>query len=179
MAELATLARPYANAAFDLAKGIDRLDQWSRMLTLLAAAAQTEEIEELIAAPALTDEVKAHQLIEVASDNLDDRGRRLVHVLAANKRLDLLPEIATQFEVRKAQAEELVDVEISAAVELTEAQVNAYAQALKRRFEQEVEVTTVVDPRLLGGAVVRAGDTVIDGSLRGRLARLGETLLHA
>ena len=179
MAELATLARPYANAAFDLAKGADRLELWSRMLAVLAAAAQTEEIEELIAAPALTDEVKAHQLIEVASDHLDDRGRRLVHVLAANKRLDLLPEIATQFEVRKAEAEEVVDVEISAAIELTEAQVDAYAQALKRRFDQEVEVTTVVDPRLLGGAVVRAGDTVIDGSLRGRLARLGETLLHA
>ena len=179
MAELATLARPYANAAFDLAKGIDRLDQWARMLSVLAAAAQTDAIEALINAPALADEVKAHQLIEVASEQLDDRGRRLVHVLAANKRLDLLPEIATQFEVRKAEAEQVVDVEIRAAVPLTEGQVDAYAQALKRRFEQEVDVKTVVDPGLLGGAVVYAGDTVIDGSFRGRLARLSEALLHA
>ena len=179
MAELATLARPYANAAFDLAKGIDRLDQWARMLGVLAATAQTDGIEALINAPALADEVKAHQLIEVASEQLDDRGRRFVQVLAANKRLDLLPEIATQFEVRKAEAEQVVDVEIHAAVPLTAAQVDAYAQALKRRFEQEVDVTTVVDSRLLGGAVVYAGDTVIDGSLRGRLARLGEALLHA
>ncbi len=179
MAEIATLARPYANAAFDLAKRLDRLDRWSRMLAILATATHTDEMQALIGSPALADEVKAHRLIEVASEHLDDLGRRFVHVLSANKRLHLLGEIASQFETRKAAAEQVVDVEITAAVALTATQIDAYSQALERRFEQVVHVNLAVDPGLVGGAVIRAGDTVIDGSLRGRLTRLNEALMHA
>ena len=109
-------------------------------------------------------------------DALDDRGRRFVYVLADNKRLDLLPEIAAQFETRKAEAERVLDVEITAAVTLSEAQVNVYTEALRRRFGQQVHVTAGVDAALVGGAVIRAGDTVIDGSVRGRLARLMDAL---
>ena len=179
MAELATLARPYANAAFDLAKAGRRLPQWSRMLGVLATAAETSEVEALIGAPSLRSEVKAHRLINLLGDELDDRGRRFVHVLAANKRLELLPEIAAQFEVRKAEAELVLDVEIVSAVGLSAAQKDAYAQALKRRFDQDVQVTERVDSQLVGGAVVRAGDTVIDGSVRGRLSRLVDALQRA
>ena len=179
MAEIATLARPYANAAFNLAKGLDRLDQWSRMLAVADAVVQTDTAQALIAAPALADVVKARRLIDVMGDALDDRGRRFVHVLADNKRLHLLPEIATQFEALKAEAEKVMDVQITAAVELTGTQADAYSSALERRFDQEVHVQISVDPSLLGGAVIRAGDTVIDGSLRSRLTRLNEALLHA
>ena len=178
MAEIATLARPYANAAFNLAKEQRRLDQWSRMLAVVAAAAQTDEAHALIGTPALTDSVKARRLIEVVEDHLDDRGRRFVHVLADNKRLGLLPEIATQFEALKAEAEKVVDVEIATAVALADEQIDAYSKALERRFEREVHVNVAVDPALVGGAVIRAGDIVIDGSLRDRLTRLNEALLR-
>ena len=110
---------------------------------------------------------------------MDERGRRFIHVLADNKRLDLLAEIAAQFEVLKAAAEHVVDVKITTAVALTNEQKDAYVQALGRRFEQEVHMHVAVDPSLVGGAIVRAGDTVIDGSLRDRLTRLNEALLRA
>lgn len=179
MAELATLARPYAKAAFDLARSADRLDRWSRMLGLLSAAAQTPEAKALIGTPALPSEAKAHRLIDIVRDDLDDSGRRFVLVLADNKRLELLPEIAEQFEARKAEAEQILDVEIAAAVGLSETQMNDYAEALERRFSQQVNLSVAVDPGLVGGAVIRAGDTVIDGSVRGRLTRLVEALQRA
>ena len=176
MAENATLARPYANAAFDLAKSHRSLPRWSRMLGLLGAAVQTAEVRALIGTPSLGDEVKAHRLIDLVRDELDDRGRRFVQVLAENKRLELLPEIAAQYEARKAEAERVLDVEIVAAAKPSDDQIEAYRQGLAARFEQQVSVTVSVDPSLLGGAVLRAGDTVIDGSVRGRLARLADGL---
>ena len=179
MAEIATLARPYANAVFELARSNDRLDKWSRMLGLLSATAQTPEAKALIGSPALPSVAKAHRITDVVGDELDHGGRRFVLVLADNKRLDLLPEIAAQFEERKAQAEQVLDVEITAAVALSEAQVHDYVQALEGRFNQQVNVTAMVEPDLVGGAVVRAGDTVIDGSVRGRLTRLVEALQRA
>ena len=176
MAEVATLARPYANAVFDLARSLDRMAEWSPMLGLLARAAQTKEVRALIAAPSLTGAAKAHQLVDVVRDEVDDRCRRFVHVLADNHRLDLLPEISAQYEVLKAEAEKILDVHITAAVELTDTQVDAYAAALRRRFDQDVNVSVSVDASLVGGAIVRAGDTVVDGSVRGRLSRLVESL---
>lgn len=176
MAEIATLARPYANAVFDLAHSAGRLTEWSPMLALLARAVETDEVKELIAAPSLAPAVKAHQLIDVVREDIDDRCRRFVNVLADNQRLDLLPEIAAQFEALKAEAEKTLDVEITAAVELTDQQVASYAQALRQRFDQDVNVSVDIDPGLVGGAIVRAGDTVIDGSVRGRLTRLVESL---
>ena len=176
MAEIATLARPYANAVFDLARSLDRLAEFSPMLALLARAVETKEVRALIAEPSLTPAAKAHQLIDVVRDDVDDRCRRFVQVLADNQRLDLLPEIATQYEALKAEAEKTLDVEITTAVQLTERQFDNYTEALRRRFEQDVNVNVEVDPALVGGAVIRAGDTVIDGSVRGRLTRLVESL---
>ena len=176
MAEIATLARPYANAVFDLARSAGRLTEWSPMLALLARAVETDQVRDLVAAPSLAPAVKAHQLIDVVREDIDDRCRRFVNVLADNHRLELLPEIAAQFEALKAEAEKTLDVEIAAAVELTDQQVDSYAQALRQRFDQDVNVSVDIDPGLVGGAIVRAGDTVIDGSVRGRLTRLVESL---
>ena len=176
MAEIATLARPYANAVFDLARSAGRLTEWSPMLALLARAVETDQVRELVATPSLAPSVKAHQLIDVVREDIDDRCRRFVNVLADNHRLELLPEIAAQFEALKAEAEKTLDVEITAAVELTDQQVDSYTQALRQRFDQDVNVSVDIDPGLVGGAIVRAGDTVIDGSVRGRLTRLVESL---
>lgn len=179
MAENATLARPYANAAFALAEGQRRLPEWSQALGQLAAAVRTSEVSALIGAPALSSEVKAHRLAEVVGDALDDRGRRFVRVLADNGRLGLLPEIAAHFDARKAEAERVLDVEITAAVALSAEQRQAFAAGLRKRFNQDVQVAATVDASLLGGAVIRAGDTVVDGSVRGRLRRLVVALQRA
>lgn len=179
MAEVATLARPYANAVFDLARKQDRLAEWARMLGLLSFAVQTPEAKELIASPTLAGEVKAQRLSDYLEEALDAFGRRFLRVLGSNKRLGLLPEIAAQFEARKAAAERVLDVQIVTAVELTGEQRAAYAAALEQRFDREVQITDAVDPGLLGGAIIRAGDTVIDGSVRGRLTRLTDALQHS
>ena len=179
MAELATLARPYANAVFDLATERDGLERWSRMLGLAAAASREPAVQALIESPAISDERKAHTLIDLVREELDDAGRRFLHTLAENKRLPLLSEIGEQFEALKAEAERVLEVEIASAVSLSEDELKQFTDALARRFEREIQVSTVVDANLLGGAVVRAGDTVVDGSVRGKLDKLAESLARA
>jgi F-type H+-transporting ATPase subunit delta len=169
MAEIATLARPYAKAVFELAKSQARLGPWGDMLALLAAVASQPLVEQLLESPDIPEPDKARRLSGLCADALDDRGRALVDLLARNKRLALIGEINVQFEELKAQEERVLDVEVVSAFPLTDAQSALLRDALARR----------VDPGLVGGAVIRAGDTVVDGSLRGRLARLAETLQRA
>lgn len=176
MAELATLARPYANAAFDIAKSDSQLDAWSRMLALLGAAATTAGVQRLLESPDLEDGAKASKLGELLNEDLNDRGKRFLHVLAENKRLPLLPEIAEQFEERRAEEEQVLDVEIVAAYALSEAQEQKLGDALGRKYGREINMSSRVDDSLIGGAIIRAGDTVIDGSVQGRLQKLKETL---
>ncbi|MEQ8858262.1 MAG: F0F1 ATP synthase subunit delta [Pseudomonadales bacterium] len=176
MAELATLARPYANAVFDLAKSDRALDAWSRMLALLAAASVEPRVRRLLDSPDLAAQAKAHRLAELCGDELNDKARNLVGLLARNKRLDIIDEIRGQFEERKAEAERVLEVEVVTAYELGDEQAETLRSALQRKFDREVNLTGRVDARVLGGAVIRAGDTVIDASLRGRLDKLAESL---
>lgn len=176
MAELATLARPYAKAVFEIAKRDNALDRWSRMLGVLGSVAATPKIRQLLDSPNTPEEQKAHQLLDVCGDDLDDRARRVVHVLATNRRLGLIEEIHEQFEVLKAQDEQVLDVEVISAFPLSREQQERIQTALGERYQREVNLSSRVDQHLLGGAVIRAGDTVIDGSVRGKLAKLAETL---
>ncbi len=178
MAELATLARPYANAVFDIAKDEKRMEAWSKALAYLAAAVTTPSIRELLATPNTTSEAKAHKLTEIVGDELDHRGRRFVAVLARNKRLGLLPEIAAQFEALRAEQERTLEVEVISAHPLSPEDEQRLVDALAKRYEREVQLTARVDANLIGGAIVRAGDTVVDGSVRGKLEKLSETLLR-
>ncbi|MEN9508375.1 MAG: hypothetical protein RLZZ621_938 [Gemmatimonadota bacterium] len=179
MAEIATLARPYAKAVFELAKSQARLGPWGDMLALLAAVASQPLVEQLLESPDMPEPDKARRLAALCADSLDDRGRALVDLLARNKRLGLIGEINAQFEELKAQEERVLDVEVVSAFPLTDAQSALLRDALARRYAREVNMTSRVDPALVGGAIIRAGDTVVDGSLRGRLARLAETLQRA
>lgn len=178
MAEFATLARPYARAAFEAAReaGDDGLDRWSRMLAWLAAATETEALAQELSSPARSPEGKALLLTEVAGDALDDQGRKLVRVLAGNRRLALLPEIATQYEALKDEAQRTLEVEVVTARALSEAELEQLRAGLARRFAKEIALESRVDGGLLGGAVIHAGDTIIDGSIRGRLDRLADSL---
>ena len=176
MAEAATLARPYANAVFDIAKADGRLDIWSRALAFLAGASDDSAIKALIDSPSVSSQEKAFKLAGLVGDELGDKGRKLLVVLAANKRLDLLKEIQDQFEVLKAEEESTLDVEVISAFELSLEERERITAALFARYSREVQMTTKIDQGLIGGAIIRAGDTVIDGSVRGKLNKLEETI---
>jgi F-type H+-transporting ATPase subunit delta len=176
MAEIATLARPYANAVFDIAKAEKHLEVWSRQLSFAAAAAVDPTVKEVIDAPSVTNDEKAKKIAQVCGDELNQIGRKFVQVLARNKRLHLLSEISAQFEALRAEEEKSLDVEVISAYELTVQEQMRLADVLHRRFEREIQLTSRVDAALLGGVVIRAGDTVIDGSVRGKLEKLAESL---
>ena len=176
MAELATLARPYAKAVFEMAKSQRRLDPWGQMLDLLAAVTREEAVVRMLDSAELSDPEKARRLVALCADDLDDRGRALVDLLAANKRLEVIGELRDQFDALKAQEQQVLDVEIVSAYELTDEQTRTLRDALQGKFQRDVNVTSRVEPSLVGGALIRAGDTVIDGSVRGKLERLAEAL---
>ena len=176
MAELATIARPYANAVFSLAKRENALDRWSGMLNVLAATTEHPTVNALLDSPDLPGSAKAFRLAEVCGDELDDRGKKFLQSLADNDRLGLVGEIRTQFETLRAEEEKSLDVEVVSAYELSESQSDALKASLNAKFQKEITIETRVDASLIGGAIVRAGDVVIDGSIRGKLAKLAETL---
>lgn len=176
MAEIATMARPYAKAVFELAQDAGELDLWSRQLAFLAIAMAEPTVKALIETPSVSYEQKAFRLMELVRDSATSSVGNFIQVLAENKRLPLLLEISEQFEVLKAQAEKLLDVEITSTVALTDEELRGFTQALERRFDQNINVSTAIDETLIGGAVIRAGDTVIDGSVRAKLDKLAEAL---
>ena len=178
MAELATVARPYANAVFDIAKRESALEQWSAMLTTLDGTTRHELVSRLLDSPDLPASAKAFRLAELCGDDLDDRGKKFLQSLADHDRLRLIPEIRTQFEALRAEEQRSLDVEVVSAFALTEEQSSGLQQALKQKFEKDISIETYVDQSLIGGAVIRAGDIVIDGSVRGKLNKLAETLEH-
>ncbi|MFZ6047896.1 F0F1 ATP synthase subunit delta [Pseudomonas sp. CR3202] len=176
MAELTTLARPYAKAAFEYAQAHQQLAAWSAMLGLAAEVSQDDAMQSVLKAPRLTSAEKANSFIEVVGDKLDAQARNFVHVLSENGRLVLLPEIAEQFELYKAEQEKSVDVEVTSAFALSDEQQDKLAKVLSARLSREVRLHAVEDSSLIGGVVIRAGDLVIDGSVRGKIAKLAEAL---
>ena len=176
MAELATIARPYANAVFELAKRDDTLEQWSRMLNVLDATTAHETVALLLDSPDLPASAKAFRLAEICGDELDDRGKKFLGSLAEHDRLSLIREVREQFEELRAEEQKSLEVEVISAYPLSDAQSDALKQALNRKFDKEISIESRVDQSLIGGAVIRAGDMVIDGSIRGKLHKLAETL---
>tara|TARA_R110000823_G_scaffold305771_1_gene427972 strand:+ start:19055 stop:19591 length:537 start_codon:yes stop_codon:yes gene_type:complete len=176
MAELSTLARPYAKAAFEYARDKSALGEWSQQLATLAAIATDERVAAVLDNPALTDEQQADKLNAVSGDSVSGEVRNFVHILADNKRLALLPEIHRQFELYKANQEKSVDVQVISAYDLSDEMTARLVEVLGRKLEREVKITTSTDQSLLGGVLIRAGDTVIDGSVRGRLSKLAEAM---
>ena len=177
MAELSTLARPYAKAAFECAVAGDALDAWSEALAWLAQLVEDAQLAPLLRSPAVDRAQRATLLIELGGERLADPVRNFVQVLAENDRLLLLPVLFEQFQALKADHRCLVEVEVTSAAPIDESQQQRLAAALVRRLGREVRIQVSIDPGLIGGAIIRAGDTVIDGSLRGRLNKLAGALL--
>ena len=169
MSEPVTLARPYARAAFQLAQQQGRLKDWSHALGFAAHVSADPQAQALLQHPHLA---VADAVSLVSVEGADESVQRFFGLLADNRRLPLLPEIAGLYEQLRAEAERVVRARITAASPLPAAELESLKAALKRRFQREVEVETAVDASLIGGAVIDAGDVVIDGSIRGKLERL-------
>ncbi len=176
MAELSTLARPYAKAAFQVAVQDGTLNNWSKMMILSAAVSVDATVGVLLADPSLSSEALASSFLSVCGDEIDAKGANFVHLLAENKRLKLLPEISAQFQALKANQEKTLDVQVTTAYALSPETLEKLTQSLKVKLEREVKLNTNVDQSLLGGAVIRTGDTVIDSSVRGKLVKLAESM---
>ena len=175
--ELATIARPYARAAFTYALDqTEGLVTWSRMLSLLAATARQEMVRQALDDPSLSDEQVAELLVRLLGDELSEEGRNFVAVLSAYSRIELLPNISEMFELLKANHEKTMDVEISSAFEVTQSEKESLSQALNTKLQREINLETSVDKSLLGGVVIKAEDTVIDDSVRGKLQKLSNAL---
>jgi F-type H+-transporting ATPase subunit delta len=176
VADRATIARPYARAAFAHARQSKDLAAWSKLLGSAAAGAADARVARLIGNPHVTGDELVDLLGGLSKQAAGDDGKNFLRALAANRRLALLPEIAAQFEKLRADVEGVVDVEVVAAREIAAPQEKKLQAALAKRLGREVRMHTRIDETLLGGAIVRAGDLVIDGSLKGRLERLGSAL---
>jgi len=176
MAELTTLARPYAKAAFEFAQAASNVQSWYEALEVSAAVVSQAQVKQALAASGLSAQQKASVFVQVCGDQLDEKQQNFIRTLASNKRLALLPYIKELFARMKAQQEKTIDVEVTAAYELPVDLINKLAQALSAKLDRKVSVQGSVDKSLLGGVVIHTGDTVIDGSVRGRLAKLAEAL---
>ncbi len=176
MADKTTIARPYAKAAFAEAQTEGGLAAWSDALRTGAAVMADERVHQLLGDPHVTPEQLASLVADIAAGSLPAQGRNFIATLAENHRLDCLAEISALFDALKDDAEGVADVTVTAAVELSGPQAQAISEALGRRLKRQVRLHTQVDPALLGGAVLRAGDLVIDGSVRGRLTRIARDM---
>jgi len=177
MSELNTVARPYAQAAFDLAKEAGSLSHWSDMLGFAAAVSVDEAIREAIDSPNLSVSQQADLFVQVCGEQLNDQGHNFVKLLAENRRLTLFPEIAALFEELRADAEGTLEATVITAKPISDEQQQQMANALKARFNREVVLQVEIDESIIGGAIIRAGDTVIDGSARGKLEKFAHALV--
>ena len=175
MSQSLTLARPYARAAFAASRNDGRAASWSQALAFAAQVAADPRVQALLSHPQLSNDDAVALL---ATDGADEELKRFIGLLADNHRLVLLPEIAGLFEQLRLEAERIVRARVTSATPLPEAELATIREALKKRLGREVEIEAAVDASLIGGAVIDAGDVVIDGSLRGKLDRLQSALAH-
>ncbi|MEO8062620.1 MAG: F0F1 ATP synthase subunit delta [Pseudomonadota bacterium] len=176
MAERTTTARPYAKAIFALAREGSSLAATSASLIRAAEVVVDPRVHALLGSPHVTPAQLAEFVAGITGAGLDENGRNFIALLAQNRRLGFLPEIAALFEQMKAEVENAVDVEVISATALNSDQESRYAAALQKKLGRTVRLHTKVDGTLLGGAVLKAGDLVIDGSIKGRLERLATEL---
>ena len=173
MSQALTLARPYARAAFAVAREAGALPAWSDALGFAARAAAEPQAAVLLDNPRLT---RADVVALLAPDGAQDAFRNLLGLLFDNRRLSLLPEIAGLFDELRFEAERVVRAKVTSAATLGDGELETIKAALRKRFGREVEIETAIDESLIGGALIDAGDVVIDGSIKGKLERLQSAL---
>lgn len=177
MAEIQTLARPYAEAVFELAQSRQALTAWSEMLAFITAIAADANMQRLASDPRVNRGRFLDLFLDLGGKDINAEGANFIRLLVENHRLNLLPEILEQYEARKTEAEARVEATVVSAFPLEATQLQSLSDALKRKLGREVNLTIEVDKTLLGGIVIRTGDLVIDGTVRGRLADLATYLI--
>jgi F-type H+-transporting ATPase subunit delta len=172
MAELATIARPYAEAAFALAKDSNAMGKWAEMLRALSTVSQDAQMRAALDSPKLSAAQKSSLFSSVVGDGLNDVGRKFVNTVVEAGRGKLLPHISTQFDALKNEAENAAVAMIRTAMPLTDEQRASFAQSLQKKFGKTIQIKETVDESLIAGAIISVGDQVIDGSAKGRLAAM-------
>ncbi|WP_374404267.1 F0F1 ATP synthase subunit delta [Niveibacterium sp.] len=175
MAENVTVARPYAEAAFKLAREANALEAWAQALARLAAVAGEPRIRDSLGDPRVTADQAARVFVEVAGDLTADQ-KNFVNVLAENERLTVLPEILSLFTAQKDAHEGVKDALVSSAFPIDAATLARLVADLENRFKAKVKATVQIDPELIGGVKIAVGDEVIDASVRGKLAAMAAAL---
>ena len=176
MAEISTIARPYAVAAYKLGREQKALAKWSEMLGFSAAVANDPQIKAYIQDPKVVSTELLATFLKVCGDKLNEQGQNLVKVLVEYGRLAILPEIHAAFEALKAQDEGTLDAQIVAAAKISAAETKDLVKRLETKFGKKIEASVSVDPEIIGGIKIIVGDTVIDASIKGQLQNLAYTL---
>ncbi|MFK7890041.1 MAG: F0F1 ATP synthase subunit delta [Granulosicoccus sp.] len=172
MADYTTAARPYAKAVFELAQETGQFDIWSDRLAFWSTMVASPEMSQRLEAPGLTHQDRARMIETVAGEEMDDNSRNFIRLLSENNRIAMIPDMHGIYEQLRAEAEGEIEATVTTAFELTEDQSQRIIDALSKRLNRKVRIVTVVDSDLIGGAVLRAGDLVIDGSLKGRVENM-------
>lgn len=176
MAELSTLARPYAEAVFKRAKQANAASAWSDALHFLSAVGQDSDLAKIVSNPSVGKERSTKLLLDICQDQIHDEAKNLLKLLVENGKLQLLPNISVLYEQCRAEDEGYVNVDLCSAYALTKAEQNKYVAMLEKQLGKKVNVTVSVDKALIGGILAKAGDKVIDGSIRGQLHQLAKRL---
>jgi len=175
MSELTTVARPYAKAAFDYAVEANAVDNWLEMLVFAAEVSNNETMTTYLSGGVSVDQAQ-ELFLNVCGDQLNSNGQNFIKVLAENERLLVLPQVVTLFSEFKAEYDKEITVDVTSAIELSADQQTTLGAALEKRLARKVKLNCVVDVNVVSGLVIKAGDMVIDGSVRGKLNRLATTM---
>lgn len=175
MAELSTIARPYAKAAFDFAVEHQAVEPWAEMLSFAALVSENESMKPLLNGSLSSDKL-AELFINICGEQIDVNGQNLIKVMAENDRLGVLPAVAQQFAEYRLEWAKEVEATVTSATELSAEQVQQISVSLEKRLARKVKLNCSVDAGLIAGVIIKAGDLVIDGSVRGKLTRLTDKL---
>ena len=176
MADNATIARPYAKAVFDYAQESNSFDEWTTVLDQLAVISSDESFSALVNDPRVEDSKITELLIDLSKDVLPAGGTNFITLLVQNERLDSLQDVQQQYADLVANAKAIVTADVTTAIALSEDQKSSLIQALEQRLGQKVVLEETVDAGLIGGAIIKTGDLVIDGTAKGRIEKLTSTL---
>lgn len=175
MSEFITVARPYAKAAFDFAVEHNSIEHWQNMLTFCAEVTRNERVADLLSGD-LAPKKLANIFTKLCGGELDQSGQNFIRVMAENRRLQALPDVLQQFVALRDAHDEIADVEVISASELSEVQLSKISAAMEKRLSRKVKLNCEIDKSVMAGVIIRSGDMVIDGSVRGRLERLTDIL---
>ncbi|MDF7670493.1 F0F1 ATP synthase subunit delta [Orbaceae bacterium ESL0721] len=175
MTDLTTIARPYAKAAFDFAVEHNSIETWQMMLGFASLVSQNDQVKNILTSDAKPAAI-AKFIEDICQDSLDEYGRNFIKVMAENRRLSLLPDVLTLFNQYCLDREQVADVDLISATQLTDTQLNKITKAVEQRLSKKVKLKCEIDKSLISGFIIRTGDMIIDSSIKGRLNRLNDVL---